>query len=390
VERFQLLQAFRGINVFYKESNMQFKLTGLLIGVTILGATAAKFAQIPSSTPSASGLKAAASYMDGRLDWWEHWDKAARDHDTQCVSCHTALPYALARPALHRVLDEMEPSAAERLMLTNVVKRVRLWKEVEPFYPDQSRGLPKTSESRGTESVLNAAVLAARDASSNVLSDDTRQAFANMWALQFTAGDLKGAWAWLNFHLEPWEANESGYFGASLAAIAVGTAPGNYAASPEIQGQMKLLHDYLAKGAETERLFNRAMVLWASSKVPGLLTSSQRQTIIDAALAKQHEDGGWSMTELGTFKRSDSTPLATSSDGYATGLMALALQSGGLQRTDARVGRALSWLSQHQDSKTGMWYVASLNKERDPASDPYKFLSDAATAYAVLALVEKH
>ena len=96
------------------------------------------------------------------------------------------------------------------------------------------------------------------------------------------------------------------------------------------------------------------------------------------------------MSELGTWKRSDSTPLETSSDGYATGLMALALQSGGLARTDVRVSRALSWLSMHQDSKTGMWYAASLNKQRDPASDPGKFLGDAATAYAVLALVQKH
>jgi squalene-hopene/tetraprenyl-beta-curcumene cyclase len=369
---------------------MRLKLTGTLIGVAIFAFTAAKFAQSPSLTSSTSTLRAAASYLDSRLEWWEHWQNAARDHDTQCVSCHTALPYAMARPALHRVLDEPEPTAAERTMFTNVVKRVTLWKEVEPFYPDQTRGLPKTSESRGTESVLNAVVLATRDASSNVLSDDTRQAFANMWALQFKAGDLKGAWAWLNFHLEPWESNESVYFGASLAAIAAGIALGNYAAAPEVQDQLKLLREYLQKGADTERLFNRAMVLWASSKLSGLITSPQRQAIIDAVLAKQHEDGGWSMSDLGTWKRSDSTPLEISSDGYATGLMALALQSGGLARTDARVTRALSWLSMHQDSKTGMWYAASLNKQRDPASDPGKFLSDAATAYAVLALVEKH
>lgn len=369
---------------------MKLKLTLLLSGFAILSSAGTKFAQRLSPASSAPVLRAAASYLDNRLEWWEHWPNAARDHDTQCVSCHTALPYALARPALHRVLDEPEPTAAERLMLANVVKRVKLWKEVEPFYPDQTRGLPKTSESRGTESVLNAVILATRDASSNVLSDDTRQAFANMWALQFKAGDLKGAWAWLNFHLEPWESNESGYFGACLAAIAAGTAPGNYAAAPEIQDQLKLLREYLQKGADSERLFNRAMVLWASSKLPGLITPAQREAIVDAALAKQQEDGGWSMSALGTWKRSDSTPLETSSDGYATGLIALALQSGGLQRTDARVSRALLWLSAHQDSKTGMWYAASLNKQRDPASDPGRFLSDAATAYAVLALVEKN
>jgi squalene-hopene/tetraprenyl-beta-curcumene cyclase len=126
--------------------------------------------------------------MDSRQSWWLTWPNAARDHDTACVSCHTALPYALARPALRGPLAEREASAPERKMLEQVTKRVRLWKEVEPFYPDQTRGLPKTSESRGTEAILNAAVLSAHDASLGTLSDDTRQAFDNLWALQFKSG----------------------------------------------------------------------------------------------------------------------------------------------------------------------------------------------------------
>src|SRR5262245_35192011 len=158
-------------------------------------------------TPAISlpALKKAAAYLDGRLDWWLHWPNAVRDHDTSCVSCHTTLPYALARPAIRKVTGEDSSTAPERLMLSNVTKRVRLWKEVEPFYPDQTRGLPKSSESRGTESVLNALILSTQDAATGVLSDETRLAFNNMWALQFRAGELKGAWAWLNFHYEPWE-----------------------------------------------------------------------------------------------------------------------------------------------------------------------------------------
>ena len=197
-------------------------------------------AQHVASSPSWDP-KAAAGYMDARQSWWMTWPNAARDHDTACVSCHTALPYALARPALRAPLAEREASAPERKMLEQVTKRVRLWKEVEPFYPDQTRGLPKTSESRGTEAILNAAVLSARDASLGTLSDDTRQAFENMWSLQFKAGEQAGGWAWLNFHNEPWEAPGSQYFGNSLAAIALGMAPGGYAALPANQDRVKAL-----------------------------------------------------------------------------------------------------------------------------------------------------
>jgi len=48
--------------------------------------------------------KAAAAYLDARMNWWESWSSAKRDHETFCVSCHTSLPYALARPALRSAL----------------------------------------------------------------------------------------------------------------------------------------------------------------------------------------------------------------------------------------------------------------------------------------------
>src|SRR5213593_1626429 len=344
------------------------------IGIAIVGMAATLAASGAASRGSDASTirwspRNAAAYLDGRMEWWLQWPNAARDHETSCVSCHTAAPYAIARPALRRVLGQRDAAVPERAMLAGVVKRVTLWHEVEPFYPDQTRGLPKSSESRGTEAVLNALVLAARDAAAGTLTADTREAMAHMWALQFKAGDLKGAWAWLNFHYEPWESNDGACYGAALAAVAVGTAPGGYASSAEIQEQVGALGEYLRRRVDGETLFNRATVLWAASRLPTLLAPAQRDAIVDAAVSAQQNDGGWALATLGAFKRTDGTPLDAASDGYATGLVTLALRQSGSARASAAVTRGLAWLQEHQDPATGMWRASSLNKQRDPASD---------------------
>src|SRR5215472_7660174 len=172
-----------------------------------------------TKTAQAWDPKAAAAYLDRRQEWWMAWPKAQRDHDTFCVSCHTAVPYALSRAALRTALAEQAPSADEQKLLDNVTKRVRLWKEVAPIYPDAQWGAHKSVESRGTESVLNALILVSRDAQSGQLGNDARTALDNMWGEQQTSGSAKGGWLWQRFNKEPWEADDSDYYGATLAAV---------------------------------------------------------------------------------------------------------------------------------------------------------------------------
>jgi len=71
--------------------------------------------------------KGAAAYLDQRAEWWVGWKSSQRDHETFCISCHTALPYALGRPSLRAALAEQSPSTGERQLLANVTKRVRIW-----------------------------------------------------------------------------------------------------------------------------------------------------------------------------------------------------------------------------------------------------------------------
>lgn len=345
--------------------------------------------------------KTAAAYLDAREEWWMQWKGAARGQGTFCVSCHTTVPYMLARPWLDRMLGENDHSRDEQKLMDDVVTRVRNWKTDRPYYADSKENPHQSQDARGTESVLNALILVNRDFPTGRLSQDAQLALENMWSEQIEDGDQKGAWPWQQFGLEPWESRDSVYYGATLAAAAAGMTPKDYRASAAVRNHIALLRDYLNSHYGQQCLLDRIELLWAAGRFHGLIDSNRQSEIIQRALMLQHPDGGWNTSSLVIVhgwnrtglmwifnRRRDGSAQNEQSDGLATGMIVSAMLQAGIPATNPRVQSGIHWLRDHQNSSDGSWPAYSLNESRDAESYVGRFMSDAATGYAVLALSE--
>jgi squalene-hopene/tetraprenyl-beta-curcumene cyclase len=327
----------------------------------------------------------AADYLDARQKAWFAWPAANKGADGPCLSCHTGLTYLLARPALSAALGENAPTTYETALLSSVRKRVGK-KSVQEFSPGGAE--PHASEALGVESVLSALLFAREDARHGALSKETEQAFERMWLLQIPDGKNKGAWIWNSFDLDPWEEPDSMYYGAALAALAVGGAPSDYQSRPAIQKNLETLQTYLRERRAAQPLHNRLVLLWASTKLRGTLSEAERKAIVADVLSKQQAGGGWTLESLGAWSKHDKAPPAEGSNAYATALVAFVLRQAGVARANPGLAQALAWLRSHQDPQTGYWDAQSMNKRYAPDYMPSQFMRDAATAYASLALVE--
>jgi len=358
--------------------------SGAILSLVIVGIAGAL--SVEAAAPQWNEA-AAAKYLDGRQSDWQDWDKSQRDHGTVCASCHTGASYGLVRPFLHQAMKDQTQSPPEQAFLASLKKRVTLWDQVQPIYNDADDGPGKSVGSRNAESVLNAIILSSYDKPSGHMSALTRKAFENAWALQTKSGRDAGSWVWQNFALAPWESNESQYHWAALMAMAAGTAPDNYKSGPKIAANLTALTGYLKSHYAAQPLLNKIVALWAAQSFPDVLGTNERAALVAELDKLQHEDGGWALADLGPWaRRSDGSPPEKRSDGYATALIVLVREEGVASPTDAYIAKGIAWLERNQDKASGAWTAWSLNKSRDPASMPGHFMSDAATAYAVLAL----
>ncbi len=284
-------------------------------------------------------------------------DSAAIDWQKQrmCFTCHTNYAFLYARPAVSSegVTHDTVRKFAEEL--------------VRDRWPDKG---PRWD----AEVVATAAALAFNDAATTgKLHALTRTALDKMWTLQ----QDDGGWSWLKCDWPPMESDD--HYGATLAAIAVGVAPDNYAQSPAAQAGMTRLRAYL-KSHPAPTVHHEAMQLWAASYQAELLSPETRQATIDKLWSLQKPDGGWNLASLGSWERGDKSAQDTdASDGYATGFVIYVLRICGTPANDQRIRKGVAWLKSNQ-RESGRWFTRSLH------ADNKHFISHAGTAFAIMAI----
>lgn len=309
----------------------------------------------------------AASYLDARAGEWLKSPPQVGQNVNCAMSCHTTNAYLLARKKLG---DVATPNAdAARAKFESRVKEANEGTAL-PFYGKNTD--TKTKESHATESVLNALALTFDDLEGGgELSASTKAALDRMWAQQ----SATGAWAWLEFGLEPWETRND--WGVAMAAMVAGKIPEN-TSSAQAAGTAKI-KKYVKSSLDSMVLHDKAATLWASASLKDLLTAEEQNAIAKEVAATQNEDGGFA---LGKWGQGELASEKASSDGYATALATLALCStqGGTKRADVHKG--LAWIATHQ-AADGSWPGKSVNSSTARAKS---FMTDAATSYATLAI----
>jgi squalene-hopene/tetraprenyl-beta-curcumene cyclase len=325
----------------------------------------------------------AAEYLDARQKEWAQWPAAKATGGT-CLSCHTGLTYLLARPNLGRALGESKPTSYETGLMDGL--RARLEKKTAAELSPTAKE-PFATQKMGVEAIFAALFLTLQDSGRATLSAEAKQAFDRLWSLQIREGKGQGSWAWFDLNLDPWETPDSAFYGASLAALAAGSAPAEYRDQPEVRKRVAALTEYLQREQQAQPLHNRLTLLWASSKLPSALPEAMRRPLIDEILRKQQADGGWTLDSLGSFKPHPNAPPAAGSNSYATAYVAFVLEQAGIARSNPNLARALDWLRAHQNKELGYWPADSMNKRYEADSMPLRFMQDAATGFAVMALL---
>lgn len=301
---------------------------------------------------AALSLERAARFLDTVAVNWTR--------ERKCGTCHTNYAYLISRPVLKSIASPEQD-------------------EIRSFFEQRVAGWdgPQAGDKPrwDAEVVATASPLAIHDArTTGKLHDLTRKALDRMWTLQHE----DGSWDWLKCDWPPYEHDD--YYGAVFAAVGVGHAPGGYRETPAARAGIEKLRGYLGSHSAPS-VHHQAFLLWASTRLDGLMTSAEREATIKTLLALQRPDGGWNLPSLGDWSRRDKTPNDKNgpSDGYGTGFVVYVLREAGLPAQDEAIRRGVDWLKTHQRA-SGRWFTRSVS------NDKAHYITHAGTGFAILAL----
>jgi squalene-hopene/tetraprenyl-beta-curcumene cyclase len=292
---------------------------------------------------------------------------AGRQH---CVSCHTHGLYMMTRPALS-------------------VEWGRPDESVRDFVVAEAAALQEAADWSGSVPVQLAYIargLAIWDAHlRQTTSPETAAALKAAFETQAEDGSIRAKDRWPSL-------NATTYHATVMLAMATAEAPAwiDMLDDAELRARVTRLHTFL-RDSSPKNDHDRLLLLWASTRLPDLLTSERRAELVDGVWQRQLPDGGWSIwnfakpEELRGGRRALSIQAEPDythprSDGYQTGLAVVVLRDAGVSADDERIQKAVHWLLTHQ-RESGRWWTRSLN-----VSSRFHFVSYSGTAYAALAL----
>lgn len=126
-------------------------------------------------------MRLAEQYLDSRQKDWVAWPTAMAS-GVACVSCHTGLPYLVARPALRRALGEKSgPTLYEGMLVSSMCATVTRT-DAKDLFPGL-QGLI-VDQVFGAQLVINSLDLAMDDAQRGRMSAEGEKSFERLWAQQ--------------------------------------------------------------------------------------------------------------------------------------------------------------------------------------------------------------
>ncbi len=237
------------------------------------------------------------------------------------------------------------------------------------------------------QAIYIAAGLAEWDAHvTNKLSPETEEALKFMFRLQGKSGTWGSLDCWPPFE-------SSAYHLATVAAMAASTAPGwlEGVEDENLKTGVEKLKQYL-RTTTPPHDYGKVLLLWASTRMEGLIDNKKKQELIELVWKHQRQDGGWSIRTFSEPEkwgkgnraaklRSEPQFQNPHSDGHQTGLAVIVLRDAGIAADDPRIQKAVSWLKTNQ-RQSGRWWTRSLN------TDKYHFITYSGTIYPLSALAK--